>query len=146
MLLQPPGNQRPIKPTQRRALWEKRSTRAAALGHLSRLGSHACLLLRDTMDLWRPLSVFGWVCLCVCVRESIHRWSGKHGMKLKTLHKKRTRRHGLGSAREAHHHPAWGDNWKKARVLWVMLLINSIQQTLRRYDYFSALRLTLPLC
>lgn len=38
---------------------------------------------------------------------------------------------------EPHHHPAPWDNWRKARALWVMLLINSIQQTLRRYDYLS---------
>lgn len=48
--------------------------------------------------------------------------------------------HGSGSRGEAHHHPAPWDNremWRKARALWVMLLINSIQQTLRRYDYLS---------
>ena len=54
---------RPIKPNRRRAPWENRPTRAAALGHLTRLGSNACLLLQDTRDLW------GW-CVCLCVLEN----------------------------------------------------------------------------
>lgn len=138
---------RPIKPIQRRAPWENRPTRAAALGHLTRLGSNACLLLQDTRDLW------GWyVCLCVLGNtEDAHTHTHTHteekelDQKLNMLnimsHKNQRDHtscwHGSGSRGEAHHHPAPWDNWRKARALWVMLLINSIQQTLRRNDYLS---------
>lgn len=52
--------------------------------------------------------------------------------------------HGCGSRGEAHRHPVQWDNGRKARALWVMLLINSIQQTLRSYDYLSRTALLSP--
>lgn len=58
--VEPPGSRHhSINPIQRQALWGKRSTRAAALGHLTRLGSNACLLLRHPRDLRGPSCVSG---------------------------------------------------------------------------------------
>lgn len=58
--LSPPGNcHHSINPIQRQARWGKRATRAAALGHLTRLGSNAWLRLRHPRDLRGPRACWG---------------------------------------------------------------------------------------
>ena len=133
---------------------ENRSTRAA--GHFTRLESDASQLLQDTLNLW-DLYVYVCVCVCVaqCVREQKPTWRKFRKKRSCTTstqtthtqfntHRHTSCWHDCGSRAEAHHHPAPWDNWRKARALWVMLLINSIQQTLRRYDYLSRTALLSP--
>lgn len=81
------------------------------------------------------------VFMCVCEHRK-HTYGGEHKYVKYVMSHKNQRGHtscwhDSGSRGEPHHHPAPWDNCRKARALWVMLLINSIQQTLRRYDYLS---------
>lgn len=84
----------------------------------------------------------GPLCLCTCVRKHTKKIDMEdintiHVMEHKNWKGLTLCWHNYRSCGDPHHHSATWDNWRKDRALWVLLQINSIQQTLRRYDYLS---------
>lgn len=87
--VKPPGTRHhSINPIQRHASWGKRSTRAAALSHLTRLGSNACLLLRHPRDFRSPSMVLGsWEKHRNTINErAVRSWEDTHHADM-TLHR-----------------------------------------------------------